>query len=38
MCGFVGVINKTGREVESNLLHKMASTIHHRGPDEEGIY
>ena len=37
MCGFVGVINKTGREVESNLLRKMASVIHHRGPDEEGM-
>ena len=37
MCGFVGVINKTGSDVESNLLHKMASTIHHRGPDEEGM-
>ena len=32
-----GIINKTGSEVESNLLHKMASTIHHRGPDEDGM-
>jgi asparagine synthase (glutamine-hydrolysing) len=37
MCGFVGLINKNGREAESAILRKMASTIHHRGPDEEGI-
>ncbi len=37
MCGFVGIINKNGRIVESDILNKMASTIHHRGPDEDGI-
>lgn len=37
MCGFVGIINKNGREAESSILRKMAATIHHRGPDEEGI-
>ena len=37
MCGFVGIINKDQRKVDSNLLKKMASTIHHRGPDEEGV-
>lgn len=37
MCGFVGIINKTGKEVQVNLLKAMALTIHHRGPDEEGI-
>jgi asparagine synthase (glutamine-hydrolysing) len=37
MCGFVGIINKNGLDVESSILRKMASTIHHRGPDEEGI-
>jgi len=36
MCGFVGIINKTGRQVELEILERMASTIHHRGPDEEG--
>jgi asparagine synthase (glutamine-hydrolysing) len=37
MCGIIGVINKTGFTVESDILKKMASTIHHRGPDEEGM-
>ncbi len=37
MCGFVGIINKNGQEVESDLLRCMAKKIHHRGPDEEGI-
>lgn len=37
MCGFVGIINKNGLDAESNILRKMAATIHHRGPDEEGI-
>ncbi len=36
MCGFVGIINKNGHDADSNLLKKMAATIHHRGPDEEG--
>jgi asparagine synthase (glutamine-hydrolysing) len=38
MCGFAGIINKDGKEVNGNLLEKMASTIHHRGPDEDGIF
>jgi asparagine synthase (glutamine-hydrolysing) len=37
MCGIVGVINKTGENVNPILLEKMAMTIHHRGPDEDGI-
>jgi len=37
MCGIVGIINKTGEKVNQNLLHKMANTIHHRGPDEDGV-
>lgn len=38
MCGFVGIINRNGNEVVPEILRKMAATIHHRGPDEEGIY
>jgi asparagine synthase (glutamine-hydrolysing) len=38
MCGFAGIINKDGTEVNGNLLEKMALTIHHRGPDEDGIF
>lgn len=38
MCGFVGILNKDQREVDINLLGRMAQTIHHRGPDEDGIF
>jgi asparagine synthase (glutamine-hydrolysing) len=38
MCGFVGIINTNGGKVNPNILADMASTIHHRGPDEEGIF
>ena len=38
MCGFVGIINKDNKIVNSHLLKSMASVIHHRGPDEEGIF
>ncbi len=38
MCGFVGIISKTNQEVDCNLLREMADTIHHRGPDEDGIF
>lgn len=37
MCGIVGIINKTGNKADYNLLEKMASTIHHRGPDDDGV-
>ncbi|MGB8953489.1 MAG: asparagine synthase (glutamine-hydrolyzing) [Candidatus Aminicenantales bacterium] len=38
MCGFIGVINKNGAPVDVALLSRMAETIRHRGPDEEGHY
>lgn len=38
MCGFVGILNKNGLNVRPEILRKMADTIHHRGPDEEGIF
>jgi len=38
MCGFVGILNKNGLNVRPDVLQKMADTIHHRGPDEEGIF
>lgn len=37
MCGIVAIINKTGQNADFNLLQKMASTIHHRGPDDDGF-
>ena len=38
MCGIVGIIYKNKQEVTGSILEKMASTIHHRGPDEDGIF
>ena len=38
MCGFVGIINKNSQNVRREDLESMASTINHRGPDEEGIF
>ena len=38
MCGFIGILNKNKQEVNSKLLRAMADTIHHRGPDEDGIF
>ena len=37
MCGIVGLINKVGLKADYNLLKSMANTIHHRGPDEDGV-
>jgi asparagine synthase (glutamine-hydrolysing) len=38
MCGIAGKYNLDGAPVEPGLLRRMASTIHHRGPDDEGLY
>jgi asparagine synthase (glutamine-hydrolysing) len=38
MCGFVGIINKNGQNVNTDILREMALTIRHRGPDEEGVF
>lgn len=38
MCGFAGILNKNGRDVSPEILRDMANTIHHRGPDEEGMF
>lgn len=39
MCGICGIVYKnTNRTVSAELIKKMAETISHRGPDEEGIY
>ena len=38
MCGFVGIINKDNRQVEFELLKRMADKIGYRGPDDEGHY
>lgn len=39
MCGIAGILNFQREEkVSSSLLEKMLGIIHHRGPDEQGIY
>ncbi len=38
MCGLTAIINKHGHAVNSVLLKKMADTMHHRGPDEDGVF
>lgn len=38
MCGFVGIINKDNSTVKLNILSKMADTLNHRGPDDEGYF
>ncbi len=38
MCGIAGVAGWDGRPIERSLLKRMADTLVHRGPDEEGLY
>ncbi|MEP6925910.1 MAG: asparagine synthase (glutamine-hydrolyzing) [Pyrinomonadaceae bacterium] len=40
MCGINGIIysNKSGREVNAQMLIAMRDILHHRGPDEAGIF
>ncbi len=38
MCGFVGILTRNGARPEPAILSDMASSIRHRGPDDEGQY
>ncbi len=38
MCGICGKINFTSEPVTEQLIAGMASTLRHRGPDDEGVY
>ncbi|MHB8773438.1 MAG: asparagine synthase (glutamine-hydrolyzing) [Syntrophales bacterium] len=38
MCGICGKIEFYDRPVEASLVKRMAATLHHRGPDDEGVY
>lgn len=38
MCGIVGMIHKVPAPVDGQLLKRMGDTIHHRGPDDEGMF
>jgi asparagine synthase (glutamine-hydrolysing) len=38
MCGICGRLNFNGQGVDKALIRKMAGTLVHRGPDDEGMY
>ncbi|UEG50946.1 asparagine synthase (glutamine-hydrolyzing) [Ferruginibacter lapsinanis] len=38
MCGIAGIISPNSLVVNEGLLHSMANTIAHRGPDSEGYW
>ena len=38
MCGITGIINRNGMAVAPDVLKRMADTMAHRGPDEDGFY
>jgi asparagine synthase (glutamine-hydrolysing) len=38
MCGIAGKYNLDGAPVDRGLLRRMAGTMAHRGPDDEGAY
>jgi asparagine synthase (glutamine-hydrolysing) len=38
MCGICGVLNLNSKPVSAQVVEKMAETIRHRGPDQNGVY
>lgn len=38
MCGYAGIISKNREKPDPAILKKMADSIHHRGPDAEGVF
>ena len=39
MCGITGYFQySSSKNVSENILKKMVKRLHHRGPDESGIY
>ncbi len=38
MCGIVGCLDLSGREVEAKLVKKMTAALRHRGPDGQGCW
>ena len=38
MCGLVGVLRRNRAPVPADVVARMAETIAHRGPDDEGAF
>src|SRR5262245_55058973 len=38
MCGIAGIVNVDGDIVEKDMLDSMTGALHHRGPDDMGLY
>jgi asparagine synthase (glutamine-hydrolysing) len=38
MCGIVGIVGSLKHPIERSWLESMNASIHHRGPDEDGVY
>ncbi|MDJ0711380.1 MAG: asparagine synthase (glutamine-hydrolyzing) [Woeseiaceae bacterium] len=38
MCGLVAVIGRNGRPVDARMVARMADTLAHRGPDDQGAW
>ncbi|MEP7309686.1 MAG: asparagine synthase (glutamine-hydrolyzing) [Acidobacteriota bacterium] len=38
MCGIAGFVSLTGRPPDPRRLARMVGTLHHRGPDDQGLF
>ncbi len=38
MCGISGIVNLNGETVAMDAVHRMVTSLRHRGPDEAGFY
>lgn len=38
MCGIAGILNRNITPQDSVTINKMIQTLHHRGPEEKGLY
>lgn len=38
VCGISGCLSVTGERADPQLIRRMAATLRHRGPDDEGFY
>ena len=38
MCGICGLLGKTEPDVPESIVRQMLGQMHHRGPDDEGMF